>query len=98
MDLDLLGGLRGSRGSAFDVPQRVAFLVGLEQLVDVRTLAGPGDAAQEQRPIVDAGEVLVEMPGGRNEAAIRRPSAFDRALVGPDLRLDVGDAHPLSAA
>src|ERR671913_60429 len=54
-------GSRACRGSAFDVPQRVALLVGLEQLVDVRTLTGPGDAAQEQRPVVDAVEVLVEM-------------------------------------
>ena len=98
MDLDLRGGLRRCGRAALDVAQRVTLLVRRQELVDVGPLAGPRDTAQQQRAVVRTVEVLVEVSGDRDEAAVRRLAAFDRALVGPDLRLDVVHADPLAAA
>ena len=96
--LDLRGGLRRRGRAAFGVAQRVAELVLLHQLVDVGALAGPRDAAQQDRAVVGAVEVLVEVSGDRDEGAIRRAAAVDGLLVGPHLRLDVVDADLLAAA
>ncbi len=84
---------------AFGIAQGVAELApSSTQLVDVRALARPRDAAQQDRAVVRAVEVLVEMPGDRDERAVRRAAAVDSALVGPHLRLDVVDADLLAAA
>ncbi len=96
--LDLRGSLGWSGRSPFDVAQVVAELVLRQELVDVRALAGPGDPAQENRAVVRSIEILVEVPGDRNERAIRRLAAVHGALVGPHLRLHVVDAHALAAA
>ena len=88
---------RGGR-SAFDVAEAVAGFTFLQELVHVRAPAGPRDPAQQDRPVVRAVEILVEMPGNRHERAIRRAAAVGGALVGPHLRLDVEDAHAFAAA
>ena len=87
--LDRRGGLGGSRGSALDVAQAVAELVFLQELVDVRAFSGPRDSAQQDRAVVRAVEILVEMPGDRHERPVRRAAAVSGALVGPHLRLHV---------
>ena len=80
MHLDLRGGLRRARSvrlrrSAGASPS----FVFLDELVDVRALARPRDAAQQDRPVVRAVEVLVEMPGDRDERAVRRAAAARRS-------------------
>ena len=87
--LDLRGGFGGGGGSPFDVAQAVAELVFLQELVDVRAFSGPRDPAQQDRAVVRAVEILVEMPGDRHERPIRRAAAVSGALVGPHLRLHV---------
>ncbi len=90
--------LAGWVGPPSDVAQRIAHLVLLQELVEVRPLAGPRDAAQQDRAVVRPVEVLVEMAGDRHERAVRGAAALGRPLVGPHLRLDVVDADALAAA
>ena len=96
VELDLGGGFRWMGRATFGVAQRVTGFVAAAEDVDVGALAGPGDAAEQERAVVGAVEIFVAVAGQRHEGAIRFGCAGDGALVGPHLRLDVVNVHALA--
>src|SRR6267378_1215821 len=67
-------------------------LLGLAKLVNVRSLAGPGDPAQKDGSIVGRIENIELMSGQTDESTIRRGASRPGLLVGPELRCDCEDA------
>ena len=98
MNFDLCRSLAGRGRPAFRVAQRVPEFILLHELVNVRALACPGDPAEQDRAVVRAIEVLVQVAGNRHERSIGHATAIDGSLVGPHLRLDIVDADFLAAA
>ncbi|CAB4583851.1 unannotated protein [freshwater metagenome] len=91
MHFDFLRGLVRMRGTALDVAEVVAEFLRLAKFVRVFTLAGPGDAAQEQRAQRRMAEVFVIVAGDAHERTV------GILFIGPHLWLDVVDADDLAA-
>ena len=66
-------------------------LLGLAELVGVGALARPGDAAQQDGPVVRRVERVVLVARDADESAVRGLALGQRLLVGPQLRPDVED-------
>lgn len=89
MHFERLRQLLRAWAAALDVAQRIAQLARFAELVDVLTLSGPGDAAQDQAADAVVAEVAMVMAGDAGEGAILL------LLIGPHLRLDVVNVHGL---
>ena len=83
MHFERLRQLLRARAAALDIAQRIAQLCRFAQFVDVFTLSGPGDAAQDHRADAVVAEIAMIMAGNAGEGAILL------FLIGPHLRLDV---------
>ena len=63
VNLDFGGGLARRRGTAFRITQRVAEFGGEAEFVGVGAAAGPSDAAQENRAVIGAVKIFIEVTG-----------------------------------
>src|SRR5262249_32848643 len=83
VDLELFNGLLRCGWSARRVSERGEF-IGFAELINIGTFASPGDAAQENGPIMRRLEGGVLMPGNTDKRAVGSFPALPGLFIGPD--------------
>src|SRR5436309_241290 len=71
--------------AAWWVAERPEFL-GFAKFVDIRALAGPGDASQEDRAIVRRVERIIFMPRQTDQYTVRCNRTCECLFIRPNLR------------